>query len=62
MLTTDIVVIVEVSKVKMSTRSADCSISWSGRGVLAITTGELRSVSSDSTLFPVKTNSISWSV
>ena len=33
--------LVEVSKVKMSTRSADCSISWAGRGVLAITTGEL---------------------
>ena len=33
--------LVEVSKVKMSTRSADCSISWAGRGILAITTGEL---------------------
>ena len=33
--------LVEVSKVKMSSRSADCSISWAGRGVLAITTGEL---------------------
>lgn len=33
--------LVEISKVKMSTRSADCSISWAGRGILAITTGEL---------------------
>ena len=32
--------LVEVSKVKMSTRSADVSISWAGRGVLAITTGK----------------------
>ena len=33
--------LVEVSKVKMSSRSADCSITWAGRGLLAITTGEL---------------------
>ena len=33
--------LVEISKVKMSTRSSDCSISWAGKGILAITTGEL---------------------
>ena len=33
--------LVEVSKVKMSTMLADGSISWAGRGVLAITTGEM---------------------
>ena len=33
--------LVETSKVKMSSRSADCSITWAGRGLLAITTGEL---------------------
>jgi intraflagellar transport protein 140 len=33
--------LVESSKVKMSTRSSDCSMTWAGRGLLAITTGEL---------------------
>ena len=33
--------LVETSKVKMSSRSADCSMTWAGRGLLATTTGEL---------------------
>ncbi|XP_023345784.1 intraflagellar transport protein 140 homolog [Eurytemora carolleeae] len=31
----------EISKAKMSTRSTDCAITWAGRGLLGITTGEL---------------------